>query len=206
MMKHKAGSAVQRAEQTGLANTHVFERVYRECAPLARAAATRVLGDPEAAEDVVQDVFLGLWQRPERFDPRRASAATYITMVARCRALDAARSRTAATGAVERLSARERGTLAAAAGPDEIALARDDARRAVRALRAVPVEQRRAVALRLLLGLSTDEVAELERSPTGTVKSRVRLGLAKARAELEKTSARSAHATAFGSPPARQAA
>lgn len=168
-----------------LLSPEVFERAFRDCAPLARAAALRVLGDVDAAEDVVQEVFLGLWHRPERFDPRRASLETYVTMVARCRALDRIRSRSAASGAVQRLAEQEL-AMQVTEGPDEVALAREEARSAVRALAAVPEEQRRAVALRLIAGMSTSEVARRERSPAGTVKSRVRLGLAKARAELER--------------------
>src|SRR3954469_11458269 len=85
-----------------------FNETYRELAPLALASANRVLRDEAAAEDVVQDVFMQLWLRPESYDPARGSLASYVSMLARSRALDRWRSRSAREHAVERAEVEAR--------------------------------------------------------------------------------------------------
>ncbi len=84
-----------------------FSETYRRLAPVAVRAAERVLHDRAAAEDVAQDVFARLWERPQAYDPARGSLASYVAMVARSRALDRWRSRQAADAAAERLSYAE---------------------------------------------------------------------------------------------------
>src|SRR3954468_5653221 len=79
-----------------------FSETYRKLAPLALASANRVLRDEAAAEDVVQDVFVQLWIRPHSYNPARGPLATYVSMLARSRALDRWRPRSPRQSAVER--------------------------------------------------------------------------------------------------------
>ena len=162
-----------------------FDRTYRRHSPAMLAAANRVLRDPAAAEDVVQDVFMHLWRKPRAFDESRGSLSGYLTMLARSRALDRWRSRSAREAAVER-SAQE----AAFAGPRqedaaEPVIRMDSRRRVLAALKELPGEQREAVLLSFGGGLTAREIAEASELPVGTVKSRVLLGLMKARETLE---------------------
>src|ERR1044071_7737176 len=85
-----------------LADPHAFTRAYSEHRAGALAAAQRVLHDPAAAEDVVQDVFAQLWRRPT-FDERRGSLRSYITMLARSRAIDRWRSQAVQDSLADRL-------------------------------------------------------------------------------------------------------
>src|SRR3954463_9247199 len=85
-----------------------FNDAYRRLAPLALASANRVLRDEAAAEDVVQDVFVQLWLKPDSYDPKRGSLASYVSMLARSRALDRWRSRSARESAVERAEVEAR--------------------------------------------------------------------------------------------------
>src|SRR4051812_41939804 len=85
-----------------LRDTRQFNDAYRRLAPLALASANRVLRDEAAAEDVVQDVFVQLWIRPDSYNPARGSLASYVSMLARTRALDRWRSRNARQSAVDR--------------------------------------------------------------------------------------------------------
>src|SRR3954452_6007086 len=66
----------------------VFGAVYGEHAAAVHAAAHAVLRDAGRAEDVVQDVFLRLWRRPDAYDPRRGPLGPYLRLMARSRALD----------------------------------------------------------------------------------------------------------------------
>src|SRR5258706_7017060 len=72
---------------------------------MVHGAALAILGDPVRAQDVVQDVFLRLWRRPETFDPARGSLAGYLRAMARSRALDVWRESQAAGRMTERLKA-----------------------------------------------------------------------------------------------------
>ena len=167
-----------------LRDPQTFSRAYREHAPAMLLAANRVLRDPASAEDVVQDVFMHLWRKPDGFDPARGSLSSYLTMMARSRALDRWRTRAARDAATER-SARqvclERGVAEDAAEP---VLRKDSGRRVLRALDELPGDQREAVLLAFGTGLSAREIATAAKVPLGTAKSRVRLGLEKARMEL----------------------
>lgn len=166
-----------------------FNDAYDEHSPAMLAAATRVLRDRAAAEDVVQDVFIALWRRPSAYDPRRGPLGSYLTMMARSRALDRWRSRGSREAAVERSAVQirtERPEYEDAAAP---ALRREGERRMLRALDRLPGEQREAVLLAFGKGLTAREIAQAAGVPLGTAKSRVRLGLQKARAELSAAAA-----------------
>src|SRR3954453_21658713 len=80
-----------------------FGAAYEDFGPAALRVADAVLHDRPAAEDVVQDVFLELWQGKARFDRGRGTLASYVTMLARSRALDRWRSRSASNAAASRL-------------------------------------------------------------------------------------------------------
>src|SRR5215207_11383252 len=71
-----------------LREPHDFSRAYDEHNRAVYAAAHRVLGDHTLACDVVQDVFLRLWRRPQAFDPARGDLGTYLRMMGRSRAVD----------------------------------------------------------------------------------------------------------------------
>lgn len=162
-----------------------FAEAFSEHARVAFVAAVRVLGDAAAAEDVVQDVFLALWREPAKFDPRRGSLRTYIALMARSRALDRVRTRAAREAAATRLQVEEEHAWRVEEPPEEVVARRERALGALHAVRDLPDAQREAIALTYAGGLSAREVAARTGVPLGTAKSRLRLGLVKARDALE---------------------
>jgi RNA polymerase sigma-70 factor, ECF subfamily len=162
-----------------------FERAYREHRPRAFAAALDVLHDARAAEDVAQEVFAQLWRRPRAFDARRGSLRSYVTMLARSRAIDRWRGQAARDAAVER--------LADVAGTDathersaaDAAIERERSAQVVSILAGLPSRQREAVVLAFGHQLTAPEIARAVGVPLGTAKSRVRLGLEKLRETAE---------------------
>ena len=169
-----------------LSDPATFARAYDEHAPAVYGTALRVLGNPAAAQDVAQDVFLRVWRRPGTFDPRRGDLGAYLRLMARSRALDLWRTTQASGRASDRLKI--------VAGRDEVRpedqpvarFERDEHRASVRAaLGVLPEPQREAVVLAYWGGLTADEIATRSGVPLGTAKSRVRLGLQRLRAELE---------------------
>jgi RNA polymerase sigma-70 factor, ECF subfamily len=156
-----------------------FERAYREHRAAAFAAAVRVLHDPAAAEDVVQDSFMHLWNRPGSFDHRKGSLRGYVAMVARSRAIDRWRVQASQESATERfktqLGREQEGSAA------ERTIERERSARLISVLDRLPPSQREALLLAFGGGLTMSEIAAAVGVPLGTAKSRVRLGLAKLR-------------------------
>jgi len=155
--------------------------VYDQFASFVYGLALRVIGDPRAAEDVSQDVFVGIWQRPEAFDPKRGSLRTWLGTLTHRRAVDYVRREEARRRRTEREASR------AVTTPDveEMATALVTAERVRAALDVLPREQRRAIHLAYFEGKTYRQVAEVLGIPEGTAKSRLRLGLRRVAAALE---------------------
>ena len=158
--------------------------VVGEFGALVRGVARKVLGDDAAAEDVTQDVFVWLWERPDRFDPDRGSLRAFLTVVSRRRAIDWIRRHDADRRRADR--AAQEAPIALNDVADDVS-ARDDAAQVRAAVAALPAEQRDAVTLAFFGGLSYREVAVRLGIPEGTAKSRLRLALAKLSASLGTT-------------------
>lgn len=160
------------------AMTSLYERYAR----LLYSIALRITRDRAAAEEVLQDVFHSVWQRANTFRPAAGSVSSWLSGIARNRAIDEVRSRWYRarewelpldhlpdwSGAVER-------------GLEHFAVLRADLRHALSAL---PLLQRQAIELAYLNGLSSTEIAARLQEPVGTIKGRLRLGMAKLREML----------------------
>jgi RNA polymerase sigma-70 factor, ECF subfamily len=162
-----------------------FAAVYAEHRRALVAVAQRVLGDASRAQDVVQDVFAGLWRNPARYDARRGPLGPYLRLVARSRALDVWREAQAAGRACDRL----KGVVALGGEdlgrrPEAVAQRHAEQDSLGAALRTLPEPQREALVLAYWGGLTADEIARRTRIPLGTAKSRIRLGLARLRDEV----------------------
>jgi RNA polymerase sigma-70 factor, ECF subfamily len=170
-----------------LSHPAAFARIYDEHAGGVYGAALRVLGNPATAQDVAQDVFLRFWRNPGRFDARRGDLGAYLRLMARSRALDLWRTAQAGGRATDRMKIAA-GLDVPRAEEQPVAQAeKAERRRSLRAsLGALPPAQREAVVLAYWGGLTADEIARRAGVPVGTAKSRVRLGLQRMRAELER--------------------
>ena len=171
-------------DPTDLRDPRQFNEAYQALGPLAFAAANRVLRDPAGAEDVVQDVFMQLWLRPSAYDPGRGALSGYVTMLARSRAMDRWRTRSARDAAVERSAQEIRARPEAQESAAEPVIRRERSNSVISALAGLPNAQREAVLLAYGRGLTAQEIARAASVPLGTAKSRVRLGLQKARESL----------------------
>ena len=157
---------------------------FDQLGPAVYGAALRVLGQWTAAQDVAQDVFVELWSHPDRYDPAAGSLRTYLTVLARRRAIDVVRSE------FRRIARQERNhrltpDQGIASPSDEVEAA--EAAGVVRAaVRLLPDNQREVVELAYFGGLSYREVAQAVGIPEGTAKSRLRLALAKLESVLDR--------------------
>lgn len=154
-----------------------FEAVYDGFHRLVYGIALKMLGDPSAAEDLAQAVFLKVWSSPEAFGGGNFGA--WIARVTRNRALDVLRSRATRPETEMPADIPLEGSL------DESVFARLDGERVRSALAALPDEQRRPIELGFFGGMTHDEIARRSELPLGTVKTRIRAGLKKLRVSLE---------------------
>ncbi len=154
---------------------------YRRHAGAVFSLARRVLADLTSAEEVLQEVFLRLWNEPEKFDADRGSLRSYLLAQAHGRSVDLLRSEGSRRRREERDAFRT-----AESGYDlerevwDITLAS----RVKEAVAVLPQDERRAIELAYFGGHTYREVATLLGQPEGTVKSRIRAGLKRLRSAL----------------------
>ncbi len=145
--------------------------------------AYRILHDRAAAEEVVQDTFWKLWQRPDLFEPARGVLLAWLYTVGRNLALD--RKRRKRRRLIELIVENFDFGMRGAAVPEMSALADPMlARRMQAAMDALPADQREVIELAFFRGLSQSEISHELGTPLGTVKTRLRLGISKLREAL----------------------
>jgi RNA polymerase sigma-70 factor, ECF subfamily len=134
------------------------------------------------AEDLVQDTFLKVWRTGSPFDPRRGSLDGWMLLTARSLAIDLLRRRSLETRKLA--SEPSVSDVSDEPGPEWHAEHRDLIQSVLMAIDRLPPRQRSAVALAYLGERSSTQVAELQGIPPGTVKSRIRAGMATLRRTL----------------------
>lgn len=152
-------------------------QLYDRYCGAALAIATRVLGDRAEAEDVLQEVFVRVWDRAAEYDLSRGSVAAWVMSSIRNGAIDRLRRKDAFHRAVDGAAAQPRPE------PEEREFP-EDLKRVSAAVAKLPEEQRQAIELAYFEGLSQSEIASRLAQPLGTVKTRMRLAMQKLRAAL----------------------
>lgn len=156
-------------------NDDAVRTLYARYARPVFTLGLRLLGSPEAAEELTQDVFLAAWRKAAHFDPARGRLSTWLMTIAHNLAVDRLRRET---------SVRRPHLVFVEAVPDvvgsddEHVLERDAA---VRALASLSEAERRLLARAYFGGLTAREIAEADGIPLGTVKTRLRTALIKVR-------------------------
>ncbi len=155
---------VQRGNEPAMAA--LFDRYSK----VVYSVALRVLRDPAAAEDILQEIFMQVWRSPESFIATRGSLGGWLAVVSRNRSIDALRRRRP-TDSMEDV---------VIASPYNLA---DEAERNVMIEKArevihlLPLEQRKTLEMAFFDGLTHSEIAEMTGDPLGTVKTRIRSAL-----------------------------
>jgi len=157
--------------------------LYRRHVPTVYKMAAQAL-DPDAAEDIVQEVFASVWKNAESFDSSRGPVRPWILQIARSRVLNELRRRSRKPANGER-DGSELDELPDEARSPEQALWDEYRRSAIRqAIGSLPDSQRQALSLAFFEDLTHEQVAEALKVPLGTTKTRIRSGMQRLRFAL----------------------
>jgi RNA polymerase sigma-70 factor (ECF subfamily) len=165
------------------ADMRAFDVFYDRYVNLVYSIAFSILGDPPLAEDVTQDVFLKIWRSLETYDPAKAKVNTWMSRIARNRAIDLLRKRKPLQRQVSWGYIKEQ-RLGDGVTPEDRVSQRMTKDRVRQALAKLPAEQRKALALAYFQNMTQQEIADTLGEPLGTIKTRVRLGMQKLRGLL----------------------
>lgn len=169
-------AAVQRGEQGALRD------LYRRTSGKLYGICLRVLADESEAQDVLQEVYTTAWAKAGRFDPAKARAITWLSVLTRNKAIDRLRARRAASAPLDEASD------VASGDPSqfEVLEQAEDAGRLRDCLQELDERARTMIRSAFFEGASYPELAELEKVPLPTVKSWIRRGLLRLRGCLER--------------------
>jgi RNA polymerase sigma-70 factor (ECF subfamily) len=178
MTDFNEASDAQLVTSIGRYSEVALAEVYRRHGGAVYGLARRVLDNAAEAEDVTQEVFLRLWNAPDRFDPARGSLRSYLLAQSHARAVDVIRSQNS-----RRARESSDAMKIARAGYDMQNEAWDLtlAHQVTEALATLPDDERRAIELAYFEGRTYVQVAEILNQPEGTVKSRIRNGMRRMR-------------------------
>jgi len=161
-----------------------FARLFGHFAPRVKSYLMRTGSDPSSADELTQEVMLLVWRKADRFDPRQANAATWIFAIARNKRIDCYRRD-------RRLELDPEDPIFLPAPPPAADQSLEAAERATvlgQAIATLPAEQGELLKLAFYEGKSHAAIADEARIPLGTVKSRLRLALARLRLRLDPES------------------
>ncbi|TPW25795.1 sigma-70 family RNA polymerase sigma factor [Pararhizobium mangrovi] len=176
-------------EQTGdmiarvaLKDRSAFSKLYTENAPKLFGICLRILRNRTEAEEALQEVFVKIWQRADRFAPGQASAAAWLAAVARNHAIDAVRARRPSASDID-----EAYDLAdEAPDPEHVAVLSSEGRQIDACMEELDAERARAVKGAYVEGLSYQELAERYGVPLNTMRTWLRRSLIRLRECLER--------------------
>ena len=169
---------IELLRRIGQGDRRSFEELYDRFSGVLFSTAYRVLNNREAAEDVLQDVFIQIWEKAPLYDPARGKPMTWAVTLTRNKSIDRLRStqrRSRLQDDVERESQTfeqfdDRSSFDAVASGETGALVRE-------AMQKLSKDQREAIELAFFSSLTQTEIAERLDVPLGTVKARIRRGM-----------------------------
>lgn len=157
--------------------------LYDRYSGMLLALATRILHDPSAAEEILQEVFWQAWRQAGRYDPSRSSVSTWLVLLTRSRSIDRLRSRKVKERTIAAVRDEGAPTHTSPAGVRDV-LMQERQQRLREELAQLPEAQKEVLELSFFEGLTQREIAERTDTPLGTVKTRSLLGLKKLREAL----------------------
>lgn len=158
-----------------------FRELYSRFSQVVFNLAFRMLRSREEAEETVQEIFLQVWNKADTYDPSRSAVSTWIINIARSRAIDRLRT----LGYKDKTMELDEERLKSGSDPFRIIEGTEEQSKIIReALDTLPENQKAAIEMVYFEGLTHVEAAEKLNEPVGTIKTRIRLGVAKLREKI----------------------
>ncbi len=172
---------------TGIAqgDRQAFAQLYDRFSAILYSTALRVLNDAKEAEDVLQDVFIQIWDRARQYDASLGKPLNWAITLTRNKAIDRLRSLKRRFKLADDVAGQAPQTTASSSQPGDDAVAGEETALVRSAVGGLPADQRKAIELAFFGGLTQQEISESLGEPLGTVKARIRRGLLKLRSALE---------------------
>lgn len=173
----------QLMSRIGAGDRGALKQLYDATSAKLFGVCLRILSDREESEDVLQEVYVTVWRRADRFDASRASVMTWVSTIARNRSIDRLRARGALAYAepVEEMEIPDK-----AVGAEALMVAAGEERRLQNCLSELDERTEKVIRTAFFEGVTYDALARRMDTPLGTVKSWVRRGLAKLKGCLEQ--------------------
>lgn len=169
----------------GAGDRRAFAELYDSLSPRVFGLILRVLVNRSQSEEVLQEVFLEIWQSASRFAPNRGQGRTWVMTIAHRRAVDRVRASQSSADRDVKAGYRDIGVAHdSVAERVELGI---EGEKVVNALAGLPEAQREALVLAYYGGYSQNEVAALVGAPLGTIKTRMRDGMGRLRLALGVT-------------------
>ena len=171
---------IELLRRIGEGNRDAFSQLYDRFNGVLFATAYRVLNNQQAAEDVLQDVFVQIWEKAALYDPTRGKPLTWAITLTRNKAIDRLRSVQRRNRLGDELE-REAETFEQFDDKSSVDVVEsaEKGKLVRQAIGKLSKEQREAIELAFFSGLTQTEIAERLGEPLGTVKARIRRGMMK---------------------------
>ncbi|HYV30081.1 MAG TPA: sigma-70 family RNA polymerase sigma factor [Candidatus Binatia bacterium] len=175
----------QLLQRVGQRDRQAFSQLYDRYAAILYTTILRVLNHSDEASDVLQEVFLQIWDKAATYDPALGRPFSWALTLARNKAIDRLRSLRRRYSFIEEVTHEmEEEARPLSAGPDEV-FTQEQAAVIRAAVATLPLEQRQAIEMAFLGGLTQNEIATTLNQPLGTIKARIRRGMLKLRDGLK---------------------
>ncbi|MEO6182897.1 MAG: sigma-70 family RNA polymerase sigma factor [Verrucomicrobiota bacterium] len=162
-----------------------FSRCYDRYSGILFSIVVKVLNDPKEAEDVLQEVFLQIWDKASLYKRELGAPFSWFATMARHKAIDRLRSAQRRFRLLDEVKEETAILMKAAAHFKSDAESHETSRLVRSAVMTLPNDQRQAIELAFFGGMTQNEISESLGQPIGTVKARIRRGMMKLRDVLE---------------------
>ncbi|HET6528697.1 MAG TPA: sigma-70 family RNA polymerase sigma factor [Balneolaceae bacterium] len=186
MIRQNSGEEIELMRQIKSRDESALEELYELYKRLLFGMIFSIVKKREEAEDVLQEVFVNIWNKADSFDENRGNVYSWIVTLARNKAIDHLRSKAYKTQQKASISIHEplftlKGDKA---DPLETTIFSDRAELVKKALNEIPESQKEVIKIAYFRGLTQSEIAEQLDIPLGTVKTRTRQGMIKLKSIL----------------------
>jgi RNA polymerase sigma-70 factor (ECF subfamily) len=164
---------------------YAFSCFYDQYAKLLFSIAFRIVNDQKESEDVLQEVFVQIWDKAGSYNPGLGKPASWAVTLTRNKAIDFIRAHQRRSKLMEHASTEMLAHPTFSSTAHEAVSGRDHAEMINSAVAELPADQRRAIEMAFFSGFTQNEISETLKEPLGTIKARIRRGMLKLRDRLE---------------------